>query len=289
MIQGAMTAMVTPFTADGEVDYERLRANVTFQIENGIDGLVPVGTTGESPTLSHSEHREVIETVVAAVEKRIPVVAGTGSNSTAEAVELTEHARKVGATAALVVNPYYNKPTQEGLYRHYSSVADVGLPVVLYNIPGRTSIELGLKTIERLAAHPNIVAIKEATGKLDVSSDIARLTDLDIVSGDDSLTLPIMSVGGKGVISVVSNLVPDRVKALTAAAQAGDYPTALKEHQALFPLFKGAFIETNPIPIKTAMAIAGVDPGVMPLPLCEMALDNRAALMEVLDQVGIKH
>jgi len=289
MIQGAMTAMVTPFTADGEVDYERLRANVTFQIENGIDGLVPVGTTGESPTLSHSEHREVIETVVAAVEKRIPVVAGTGSNSTAEAVELTEHARKVGATAALVVNPYYNKPTQEGLYRHYSSVADVGLPVVLYNIPGRTSIELGLKTIERLAAHPNIVAIKEATGKLDVSSDIARLTDLDIVSGDDSLTLPIMSVGGKGVISVVSNLVPDRVKALTAAAQAGDYPTALKEHQALFPLFKGAFIETNPIPIKTAMAIAGVDTGVMRLPLCEMALDNRAALMEVLDQVGIKH
>ena len=287
MIQGAMTAMVTPFTAAGEVDFDRLKANVNFQIDNGIDGLVPVGTTGESPTLSHDEHRKVIQTVVEAAGGRVPIVAGTGSNSTAEAVELTKHAKSIGANAALIVNPYYNKPTQEGLYRHYSMVADVGLPVVLYNIPGRSGVELSIATIQRLAKHEHIVAIKEATGVLDVSSDVARTTDLDIVSGDDSLTLPIIAVGGKGAISVVSNLVPASVKALTKAALEGDFAGALSIHRKLFGLFKGAFIETNPIPIKTAMAIREMDTGVMRLPLCEMEAANRAALVRVLDQLEV--
>ncbi len=281
MIQGAMTAMITPFRA-GAIDFERLRRNVAFQIEQGIDGLVPVGTTGESPTLSHEEHRQVVEHVVTAAAAMVPVVAGTGSNATTEALELTEHAKSIGADAALSVNPYYNKPTQEGLYRHFMAVAEVGLPVVLYNIPGRTAVSLAPQTIARLAKHPNIIAIKEATGDMDTASQIAASCDLTILSGDDSLTLPLMAIGAAGVISVLSNLMPARVKSLTAAAAAGDFTTARRLHLELLPLFKAIFIETNPIPIKEAMKLAGTDTGELRLPMCEMAEENRAALEEVL-------
>lgn len=290
-IQGAMTAMITPFR-DGQVDYDRLRRNVRFQIEQGIDGLVPTGTTGESPTLSHAEHKRVVEVVVetakAATGRRVQVIAGTGSNSTEEAVDLTRHARSVGADAALLVNPYYNKPTQEGLFRHFTKVADeAGLPIILYNIPGRSAVALQPQTIARLAQHPLIVGVKEATGSLDVASEIASLCDMSrfsIVSGDDSLTLPLMSVGGRGVISVVSNVLPARVKAMVAAALAGDFATARKLHFELYPLFKGMFVETNPIPIKTAMGILGWDTGELRLPLCEMAPANLASFRQLLAQ-----
>lgn len=291
MFQGALTAMITPFRR-GEVDYERLRRNVQYQIEQGIDGLVPVGTTGESPTLSHAEHKRVVEVVIeaarAAASRRVPIIAGTGSNSTEEALDLTRHAKSAGADAALLVNPYYNKPTQEGMYRHFSKVADeAGLPIVLYNIPGRSAVALQPQTIARLAKHPLIVGVKEATGSLEVASEIASLCDMNrffIVSGDDSLTLPLMSVGAKGVISVASNILPARVKAMVAAAAAGDFAAARKLHFELYPLFKGLFIETNPIPVKTAMALLGWDTGELRLPLCEMASANLASLRQLLAQ-----
>jgi len=288
-LQGAMTAMVTPFAGDG-VDYDRLRANVAFQLDGGIDALVPCGTTGESPTLSHEEHDRVIEVVVEAAGGRVPVIAGTGSNATSEALRLTRHAKAAGADACLQVNPYYNKPTQEGLYRHFSAVADVGLPVVLYNIPGRSGVAMTPQTVARLAQHPNIVAIKEATGSLDTASEIASLCDpgkFTILSGDDSLTLPLMSVGGRGVISVLSNLVPARVKALTSAALAGAWDEARKLHLDLFPLCKGMFVETNPIPIKAAMAMKGMDSGALRLPMCELSDDNRAGLESLLKRHGV--
>jgi len=287
MLQGAMTAMITPFVGDA-VDYQRLQRNVEYQIERGIDGLVPVGTTGESPTLSHDEHRKVIQTVVQAVSGRVRVIAGTGSNSTQEALELTRHALAVGANAALMVNPYYNKPTQEGLYRHFMTVADtVDLPIVLYNIPGRTNITMSPQTVARLATHDNIIAVKEATGSMDIASEIASLCDITILSGDDSLTLPLMSIGGKGVISVLSNLLPDRVKALTDAVLADDFDQARQLHLQLFPLCKAMFLETNPIPIKTALGIVGLDSGQLRLPLCEMGNDHRAALEAVLREQGV--
>lgn len=282
MIQGAMTALVTPFKGN-KVDYGQLKKNVKFQIQQGIDGVVPVGTTGESPTLSHDEHRKVIEETVKAVGGKVKVIAGTGSNSTVEALELTKHAKQVGADAALMVNPYYNKPTQEGLYRHFMMVADkVALPIVLYNIPGRTGITMAPSTVAKLAKHKNIVAIKEATGSLDIASEIASLCDITILSGDDSLTLPLMSIGGKGVISVLSNIIPAKVKALTVAGLAGDYAAARALHIELFPLFKGMFVETNPIPIKTAMALLGNDTGELRLPLCEPSAESLEAIKKLL-------
>lgn len=287
MFEGSFTALVTPFR-QGQVDLDRLKANVRFQIEGGITGLVPVGTTGESPTLSHEEHRLVIETVVEAAAGKVPVIAGTGSNATSEALELTRHAKSVGATAALMVNPYYNKPTQEGLYRHFMTIADeVGLPIVLYNIPGRTGITMSAQTVARLYKHPSIVAIKEATGSMDMASEIAGLCDIPILSGDDSLTLPLMALGGKGVISVVSNLLPDRVSALVKAGLAGDYPAARRIHYELLPFFKTAFIETNPIPIKTAMQMKGMDTGELRLPLCELSDASRQTLEKCLRDMKV--
>ena len=288
MLRGAYTAMVTPFR-DGEVDYERLTENVKFQVEHGIDGLVPTGTTGESPTLSHEEHRRVIEHVVEQADGRVLVIAGTGSNATTEALALTAHAQKVGADAALLVNPYYNKPNQEGLYRHFMEVADaVDLPLVLYNIPGRTNILMEPATVARLAQHENIVAIKEATGSLDIASEIASRCDIVIVSGDDSLTLPLVAVGGQGVISVLSNLVPDRVKALVAAALAGDFAQARTWHYELFGLFKACLtLATNPITIKTAMRLCGRDSGELRLPLCEMPQENCRQLEAQLREAGM--
>lgn len=285
MLSGTLTAMITPFR-NGAVDFDRLAANVEFQVDSGINGLVPVGTTGESPTLSHEEHRVVIERVIAAAAGRVPVVAGTGSNSTSEALELTTHAAKIGADAALIVTPYYNKPTQEGMYRHFMTIAEkIDLPIVLYNIPGRTGIAMSPQTVARLAKHPNIVAVKEATGSMDITSEIVSLCDPDslvILSGDDSATLPLMSIGARGVISVLSNLMPQRIRALTDAVLAGDFAAARALHLELFPICNAMFIETNPIPIKTAMAMTGMDSGELRLPLCEMADQSRAQLGRVL-------
>ncbi|MCG3179408.1 MAG: 4-hydroxy-tetrahydrodipicolinate synthase [Phycisphaerae bacterium] len=284
MFRGTCTALVTPFDAAGNVDEAALRALVKRQIDLGIDGLVPVGTTGESPTLTHAEHDRVIEVVVEAAAGRVPVIAGAGSNSTAEALRLTRHAQEVGAAACLQVNPYYNKPSQEGLYRHFMAIADVGLPVVLYNIPGRTGVTLEPATIARLARHEKIVAVKEATGNLDFASQIVAETDLAVLSGDDSLTLPMAAVGGVGVISVISNLLPGRVKAMTAAFLGGDWEAARRLHLELFALFKAMFIETNPVPVKTAMELAGFCSAAVRLPLAPLADANRAKLEAMLRQ-----
>lgn len=287
ILQGAITALITPF-AQGKVDEARLRKNVEWQVAQSIDGLVPVGTTGESPTLTHAEHNRVIEVVVDAAAGRVPVIAGTGSNSTAEALDMTRHAQEVGAAASLQVNPYYNKPTQEGLYRHFMAIADaVELPLVLYNIPGRSAVALTIETIVRLARHPNIIAIKEATGSLDTASEIAVATNLTILSGDDSLTLPLMAVGGKGVISVASNIIPSRVHQLTTLALGGQWDEARKLHLELFPLFKGLFVETNPIPVKTAWHLMGHDTGDLRLPMCPMSAANHANLLELLRKFGL--
>ncbi len=285
-LQGTYTAMVTPFRG-GELDEERLAANVAFQIEHGITGVVPVGTTGESPTLTHAEHRRVIEVSIDAAAGRCQVIAGTGSNATAEALELTRHAAAVGADCALMVNPYYNKPSQEGLYRHFMTVADaVDISICLYNIPGRTNVTMAPATVARLAEHPNVIAVKEATGSLDLASEIALLTDPDtfsIISGDDSLTLPLMAIGGTGVVSVLTNLLPDRVKAMVDAAAAGDYTLARRLHLELFALCKGCLnLATNPIPIKAAMKLAGRDTGELRLPLTELDDDGTRALQRLL-------
>ena len=279
MFSGAITAMVTPFR-EGKVDEGRLREQVEYQIKGGIDGLVPVGTTGESPTLDFPEHERVIELTVEAARGRVQVIAGTGANATTEALELHAFARKAGATACLSVNPYYNKPSQEGLYRHFMTLADkVDLPIILYNIPGRTGITMTPQTVARLNAHPNIVAIKEATGSLDMASEIMSLCDITVLSGDDSLTLPLMSIGAKGVISVASNLLPSHLKQLTKLALAGNFAEAMTIHHKLFPLTKSLFLDGNPVGIKHAMKVAGRDTGELRLPLWE-ATDATKKLIE---------
>ena len=273
-----MTAMVTPFR-DGRVDENRLREQVEFQIKGGIDGLVPVGTTGESPTLSMDEHVRVIEQTVKFAAGRVPVIGGVGANSTSEAVELHAAAKRVGATAGLSVNPYYNKPSQEGLYRHFMTLADrVDLPIVLYNIPGRTAVTMSPATVARLAAHPNVVAIKESTGSLDLATEIMSLCDLTVLSGDDGLTLPLISIGAKGLISVASNVVPAKVKALVAAALAGNVAVARAAHHGLFPFVRSLFLDGNPAGIKHAMRVAGLDSGEVRLPLWEANEATRAAI-----------
>src|SRR5687768_8249244 len=268
-ITGAITAMVTPFR-DGKVDDSRLREQIEYQIANGIDGLVPVGTTGESPTLDFPEHERVIQITTTIANRRVPVIAGVGGNATTEALELHSFAKKVGCDAGLSVNPYYNKPSQEGLYRHFMTLADkVDLPIVLYNIPGRTGITMSPQTVARLAKHPNIIAIKEATGSIDIASEIMSLCDLPILSGDDSLTLPLMSIGGVGVISVASNLLPAQIKKMVQLAQLGNFRDAAALHRRLFPLIKSLFLDGNPVGVKHAMKVAGRDTGELRLPLWE--------------------
>ena len=287
MFQGSMVALVTPFKND-QVDFDKLGELVDSHLAAGTHGIVPCGTTGESPTLSHKEHREVIEAVVDRAAGRVPVIAGTGSNSTAEALELTGHAKKVGADGALIVVPYYNKPTQNGLYEHFKTVArEVDIPIVMYNIPGRTGVNMEPPTIARLAEIDNIVAVKECTGNMDQASRMATTCDLTILSGDDSLTLPLMALGAKGVISVVANLVPEDVKNLCEAALAGDFATARKVHLKLFPLCRAVFLETNPIPVKTAMRMLGRLNGEMRLPLVPMQPENEQALERALRDYGL--
>src|SRR3954451_13626475 len=250
---GLSVAIVTPFR-NGEVDYRELNELVDWHVEQGTDGLAPVGTTGESPTLDHEEHERVIAAVVERAARRIKVMPGTGSNSTREAIRLTRFAKRAGADGSLQVGPYYNKPTQEGYFRHFAAVAEsVDLPLVLYNIPGRTGSNILPETIARLAELPTIVAVKEATGSLDQASQIAALTDLTILSGDDSLTLPLMSIGGRGVVSVVGNIVPRDMKALVQPFDPGRIAEAQQWHRKLFPLCRDMLgVATNPIPIKTA-------------------------------------
>jgi len=289
VFQGSLVAMVTPFR-DGRVDEAKLKELVEFHIKGGTDALVPCGTTGESPTLDHDEHKRVIDVVIQAANKRIPVVAGTGSNSTAEAVSLTKHAKAAGADGALIVLPYYNKPTQKGLIEHCRAIADaVALPLILYNIPGRTGVNMLPETVAQLAEHPNIVGMKEATGDIvQMTHDIVLCGDkLSFLSGDDTLTLPLMSVGGRGVISVVANIVPKDVADMTHAFLNGDWKRARELHLRLFPLCQAMFYETNPIPVKTAMGMMGMIKEEFRLPLCPMAEANRKKLEAALRTYGL--
>ncbi len=288
LFAGVTVALVTPFSK-GEIDYAALRRLVDWHVEQGTDCLAPVGTTGESPTLDHEEHERVIAAVVEQAAGRIKVMPGTGSNSTREAIRLTKFAHRTGADGALMVGPYYNKPTQEGYYRHFAAVAEaVPLPVVLYNIPGRTASNMLPETIAKLAELPTIVAVKEATGSLDQASHIASLCDITILSGDDSMTLPLMSIGGRGVVSVVGNIVPRDLKALVAAYNAGNTAEALKWHRKLFTLCRDLLgIATNPIPLKAAMKLLGRDSGELRLPMCALDAAGEARIAQTLKSYGL--
>ena len=289
MFEGSIVATVTPFKND-KVDEDKLRELVEFQIENGIDAIVPCGTTGESSTLSYREHDRVIEIVIQQVNKRVPVIAGTGSNSTHEAIEITQHAKELGADGALLVTPYYNKPSQEGLYQHYKAVADaVALPQVLYNVPGRTGVNLMPETVARLAVHPNIVAIKEATGSLQQASEVLALCgeNITVLSGDDFITLPMMACGAKGVISVTANIMPKEVSALVDAFNAGDMEEAKRLHLYLLKISNAMFIESNPVPVKTAVALQGRCLEDVRLPLSPLTDASRTKLTAIMKEYGL--
>jgi 4-hydroxy-tetrahydrodipicolinate synthase len=284
---GVYTALVTPFREDGSVDFQGLEELVEFNIAGGVDGIVPVGTTGESPTLRPKEHLRVIETVVAKAAGRCRIVAGTGANSTAEAVELTEAVKEFGVDGTLQVTPYYNKPNNAGLVQHFAAVADIGVPVVLYNVPGRSAIEIPLEVVAELAQHPDVVSVKEAAGSVERVSAIKKICDLEVLSGDDSLALPMIKAGACGVISVASNIIPAEVVALIQAAMAGDFETAQTLHNKYAQLFDDIFIDTNPIPIKAAMAMKGLLTETYRLPMCSMTDDKKAVLEASLKNVGV--
>ena len=289
MFKGAIVAIVTPFK-NGEIDEEVLRELIEFQIENGTDGIVPCGTTGESATLSHKEHDKVIEITVNAVNKRVPVIAGTGSNSTQEAIRLTKHAYEAGADGALMVSPYYNRPTQEGLYQHYKAVAgEVSIPIFPYNVPSRTGSNILPETVARLSKISNIVGIKEATGDLKQVSKVIELCDDDFVvlSGDDFTVLPILEVGGKGIISVISNVVPADMAGMIDAFEAGDMAKAKELYYKMRPLMDALFFETNPIPSKAALYMMGKIEYELRLPLCRMSDANYERLKNVLVNYGL--
>ena len=281
--------MVTPFAKDGSVDYGRLRDIVDAQVAGGVEGICAVGTSGESPTLTHEEHHKVIEKTVEFAAGTALIVAGTGANSTAEAVSLTKAAIAAGGSdACLQVTPYYNKPNPEGLYRHFMTVADLGLPVILYNVPGRTGREIPLDVVARLAAHPNVVAIKEAAGSVDrVSAIKAILPDFTVLSGDDSLALPMVSVGAEGVISVASNVIPREMGDMVRLALAGDFVGARAMHAKYYALFRDLFIDVNPVMVKEALAMMGRIERVFRLPLCETTDANLARLRATLERLGL--
>jgi len=285
MFSGSMVALVTPFK-EGKVDEKKLRELVDFHIKNGTDVLVPCGTTGESATLSFEEHEKVVEVVIDEARGKVPVIAGTGSNNTEEALKLTKHAKEAGADGALVITPYYNKPTQRGMYLHFEKIAkEVDIPIILYNVPGRTSVNLLPETVAKLSKIDNIVGIKEASGDLKQASDIVRLCGekFDLISGDDFIVLPMLAIGGKGVISVVANLVPAEMAALIDEFNKGNLEKAKEIHYKIFPLCKAMFIETNPIPVKTAMALQGLlDTPELRLPLSPMSEENVEKLKKVL-------
>lgn len=289
MFQGAIVATVTPFR-NGKLDVTALKKLVKFQIENGTDGIVPCGTTGESATLSFDEHERVIDTVIQAAGGKVPVIAGTGSNNTREAIRLTRYAKKAGANGALVITPYYNKPTQEGLYRHFRAVAEAAdIPLILYNVPGRTGVNMTAATVARLAEVPNVAGVKEASGDLNQVCDILRATpkSFSVLSGDDFLFFPMMALGAKGVISVTSNVAPRAMAELYDAYVIGEISRAREIHYRLWPLFRGCFLETNPIPAKTALAMMGRIREEFRLPLCPMGDANRKALAQVLSDLRL--
>ena len=286
MFKGSIVAIVTPFR-NGKVDEEKLRELVEFQISGGTDAIVPCGTTGESSTLDYEEHDRVIEIVVQQVNKRVPVIAGTGSNSTAEAIEMSLHAKKLGADGCLLVTPYYNKPTQEGLYRHYMAIADaVAMPQVLYNVPGRTAVNLLPETVARLAEHKNIVAIKEATGSLQQASEVLALAGdkIDVLSGDDFITFPMMACGAKGVISVTANIMPAEIAALVDAFNSGDLEKARQLHLKTLKINNAMFIESNPVPVKTALGLMGKCSDEVRLPLAPMSAANKEKLAAIMKE-----
>lgn len=284
---GTFTALITPFNADGSVDFSALRELVQWQIENGVEGLVPVGTTGESPTLDFEEHIRVIQTTVEAAAGKAVIIAGTGANSTSEAISLTKEILHSGVDATLQVTPYYNKPNAEGLFRHFSAIADLGLPVVLYNVPGRASKEIPLDTVVRLAGHPNIAAIKEAAGSVERVSAIRNACELPVLSGDDSLALPMISVGACGVVSVASNVIPKEMSAFIRLALSNDLAGARELHRIYYPLFHNLFIDTNPIPVKTALALMSRVGPTFRLPLCEPSEPVREQLIRTLRSLNL--
>lgn len=289
-LKGCYVAIVTPFCEDGSINEKALRNHVNFLIKKGVDGIVPCGTTGESATLSWEEHNSVVDIVVNQAAGRVKVIAGAGSNNTAESIAAARHAQKSGADAILSITPYYNKPTQEGLFQHYKNIAlSVDIPIMVYNVPGRTGINLLPETLERLCEFKNIVAVKEASGNLNQISEIHRRCGdrMVIFSGDDALTLPILAIGGKGVISVVSNIVPQKMCALINSFFAGDISGALQIHEELLPLSSAMFIETNPIPVKTAMNHMGLNGGTFRLPLVNMNEHNKKELINVLEKYNL--
>lgn len=284
---GVYTALVTPFAADQSVDFGKLAELVDLQVAAGVDGIVPVGTTGESPTLRTDEHLEVIRVVTETAAGRCRIMAGTGANSTAEAIELTEAVKAFGVDGTLQVTPYYNKPNNAGLIQHFSAVADIGIPVVLYNVPGRSAREIPLEVVAELAQHPNIVSVKEAAGSVERVIEIKKLCDLEVMSGDDSLALPMIKEGACGVISVASNIIPAEMVALVAAAMSGDYETAQGLHDKYAQVFDDLFIDTNPIPIKAAMAMKGIIKEIYRLPMCSTTDENKAVLRATLENAGV--
>lgn len=289
MFSGSMVALVTPFR-DGKVDWRSLEALVDFHIQNGTHGIVPCGTTGESATLSHEEHDQVIEAVIKAVNKRIPVIAGTGSNSTEEAVRLTRASEKAGADGALMISPYYNRPTQEGIYQHYKKVASaVGIPIIVYNIPGRTGSKIEPETLARLAEIKNIAGVKEATGSVDQAIDVIRLCgdNLAVYSGEDSLTFSLMALGGKGVISTVANITPKEMARLCEACLKGNWENGRELQFKLVPLIRSVFIETNPIPVKTALSLMGKCGPELRLPLTPMSEGALKKLKQAMTDFGL--
>jgi len=285
--RGCMVALVTPF-ADGEVDYAKLDELVDWHVARGTDALVPCGTTGESATLTHEEHGKIVEAVVKRAGGRIPVIAGTGSNSTAEAVRMTQQAAAVGADASLHISPYYNKPEPEGMYRHFRAIAEsVDLPIILYNVPGRTGRSMTPETVARLAEVENIVALKDATLSIEFTTEVLRLCGITVISGEDSMTMPLMALGGRGVISVVANIAPELMKKMVEAFEAGRLDEARELHLRLFPLSKAMFLETNPIPVKTAMQMMGLINGEMRLPLSPLSEEKREPLRKVLERFDL--
>ena len=289
MFKGAITAIVTPFK-NGQFDETAYRELIEFQVKSGIHGIVPCGTTGESPTLSHDEHKRVVETCIDQVKKRVVVIAGSGSNNTAEALELTKHAQAAGADAALMITPYYNKPTQEGLYQHYKTVASqTKIPIVVYNVPGRTSVNLLPETVARLAELPNIVGLKDATGDLKQGCKTLELCGdkITVLSGDDFTTFPLLCVGGMGVISVVSNVVPADMAGMCNAFFKGDLAKARELHYKMWPLMEAMFFETNPVPVKTAVKMMGKITGEVRQPLCLMSKANEDKLRQVMQKYGL--
>jgi 4-hydroxy-tetrahydrodipicolinate synthase len=290
MFEGSFVALITPFKDDESLDESKLKELLELQIEGGTDGIVPCGTTGESPALSDEEHNRVVDLTVQTVDGRLPVIAGTGSNSTTRTLHATEHAKASGADGALIVTPYYNKPTQNGLYAHYMKIADsVDIPIIIYNVPGRCGTDILSDTVARLAEHPNIVGLKEATGELKRASEVISMCsdDFVVLSGDDVNTLPILSVGGKGVISVVANVAPAPIAEMCSAFKAGNIDVARKLHYETMPLAVDLFIETNPIPAKTALMLMGKLNGKMRLPLAPMTSANLEQLRRTLELTNL--